>query len=660
MLRLRFASRLPDHAVNVAFVEAPDLAVSANVGMLDLSYQRVENLSAYVGGQLDVDLNGVNRVDTKEVVLSSRSVLSRGVGRPIPLFYKYDIGRGTYSVRANPSNPADLDEARLEMLKQFQILDRRNNKVPGPAWDIEVTGQDGNGNYLVTLYIERRQTSAETFKLRFQAADRTTGATFPNHIEVINAEPLMVEGVHYNLQAESDGGYSINPTGSWVSADGIGIFYTGINPTGLVQLTGGPPATQLTLNRDGPVLPFVTPLAGKSIQEVVEAINNFFGGEQYYAIALSDNPTCELAPINLGVDSYGHAFKQYFWTRAKYTEETRVAPLMPYRDLQHMPWYPRVDKGQFSQNGALNGSSCKFLFNPQGDEVTLPPGHNGGIEYDRLDEKPVILAPKILKLRRPNLNPASLVIAYGERELSGVVEDYDELNSVLFLNREFGDISKLFVSYSYYESSVIYTGVDLNPLGRHSPWLYGKFVGLYMTPAEVTGPSPPLPSNPVTFERTLFHVVGESINEIRTKVENVKFDTGEDAKALLLGIYRVGQAATIDEAKMTDTRSRGGGMADITEPSKAKGAEETAMFWDFAMWDGEPFPPTAVIVDYPSQVLGTGEPPIEADPDLRETDPSGLYLPSGLLTPQEVQAKMDRYKAGGVIAIINPEDSLNG
>lgn len=660
MLRLRFASRLPDHAVNVAFVNTPDLGVRSNVAMLDLSYRRVENLSAYVGGELNVRSGATGRIDTKETVLSGRSVLSPGLKRPTPLFYKYEIGRGNYSVAVNLTDPTDLGEARLEMLEQFQILDRHNNKIVGPAWDIEVTGRDSNGNYLVTLYMARRQNRAETFKLRYQAADRSTGASFPNHIEVINAVQLLEEGVHYNLQAESDGGYSIQPTGQWVSADCIGIFYRGVNPTGNAAFTSGALtyADTLTLTRDAPNPPLVISLTGRSIQDIVAEINNVSGLE-FTAVALVDNPICQPAIASVNVDKYGHAFKQYLWTYAKYTEETRVSPLPPYRDLQYLPWYPRIDQGQFSQDGALNGASCKFLFKPQGSAVTMPPGRDG-IKYDRLDEKPIILAPKILKLRRPNVDPLSIELTYGSRQLTGVVEDYDEINSVLFLGQEFGDLSKLYVSYSYHESSVIYTGVDLNPLGRHSPGLYGKFVGIYMTPAEITGPSPPLPSNPVTFDRTLYHVVGDSISEIEQAVAGIKFDTGEDAKAILLGIYRVGQAATIEEVQMTDTRSRGGGLSDITEPSKAVGAEETAMFWDFAMWDGEPFPPTAVVADYPSEMLGTGEAPLEADPYDRQADPSGFHVPSGLLTPQQIQAKMDRYKAGGVVVIINPEDSLNG
>jgi hypothetical protein len=661
MLRLRFASQVPDHAVNVAFVEAPDLGVRSNVALLDLSYKRVENLSAYVDGELNVNLQGTNRVDTDEIVLSPRSVLSRGLVRPIPLFYKHVIGRGSFSVVVHPSNPADLGEARYEMLKQFQILDRNNNKITGPAWDVEVTGQDSNGNYIANLYLDYRQNSAETFKLRYQAADYATGASYPNHIEVINAVPALQVGVNYGLNPALDGGYYITTTGSWISPDGIGLFYTGIYASKQARFTGPIslvlPASTLEMELDAGGTLSIS-LYGKSIQNVVEEINN--KNIEWTAVPMMDNPICLMSKVSwVAVTKYGLAFKQFMVARVRYLEETRVSALLPYKDLQYVPWYPRVDLGQFSQSGVLNGANCKFMFKPQGNAVTLPPGRDG-VKYDRLDEKPVILAPKILKLRRPNLDPASLVATYGGRQLTDIVDDYDQLNSILFLTREFGDISKLFISYSYTESSVIYTGIDLNPLGGHSPALLGKFVGIYMTPAEVTGPVPPLPSNPVTFERTLFHIVGESIANMEAQVAAVRFDTGEDAKALLLGIYRVGQAATIDEAKVTDTRSEGGGLKDIEEPSKAIGAEETSMFWDFSLWDGEPFPPTAVVASYPSELLGTGQPPIEADPWSRAADPSGFHYPSGLLTPQQIQAKLDRYKAGGVLIIINPEDSLNG
>jgi hypothetical protein len=317
--------------------------------------------------------------------------------------------------------------------------------------------------------------------------------------------------------------------------------------------------------------------------------------------------------------------------------------------------------GQFTQAGVLSGANCQFVFKPQGPEVIMPPGRDG-MHYDRLDEQPIYLAPQMLQLRRPSVDPSSIVVTRGSQELAGIIADYDQLNSVLFLNRQIGDISSVWISYSYEEGTIIYTGVDLNPLGPHTPQLYGKYVGIYMTPALIYGPVPPCSLDfggnlvPITFSRTLFHVEGDTIQEIQDAVTNVKFDTGDDAKAILLGIFRVGQSAVVDEVKLTDTRSRGGGLQESSDPSKIPGGREGEMFWDIGMFDGEPFPPTAVIAEYPSQVLGTGMAPLTRDP---MADPSGFYTPSGLLTDIDVLNKMNRHKAGGVLVITSPEDSLN-
>jgi len=179
----------------------------------------------------------------------------------------------------------------------------------------------------------------------------------------------------------------------------------------------------------------------------------------------------------------------------------------------------------------------------------------------------------------------------------------------------------------------------------------GKFIGLYLTPAEIQGTSPE------TFDRTLWHVVGNDIPTIMAAVDQIRFSNGELAHALLLGIYRVGEASLVEKVKVTDTRTCGGGLPEGVAPSKFKMAREAEMFMDISLWDGEPFPPTAIVVDVPSALIGTGIPQIVRDP---AADPSGFFTPSGLLTLEDVQVKMSRYKAGGVVVITNPEDSLNG
>lgn len=648
MLRLRFDQRVPDHAVNVSYVQGGDLSTRANVALIGMSHERVENLSAYVGGELDVPTTGSgNRVDTKEAVLSNRSVLSREVRRPAPLYYKYVIGRGIYSVDASVPDAADTQAAHDEILKQLEFLDRYDNKIRGPDWDIEVTSPGAGGaGFVVVMYLSRRQAQHETFKVRYQGIRDADSAPFPNRIEVINAVPILAEGVDYTLQNETDG-YSIQGLASSNSSPAIGLFYNGTGVGGGATVN----ATHLNLLRDaGGVYSYA--IAGKSVEDMVQEINA--AGVEYEAVALSNNPVLTLLVASYSVPPGGRAIVQNDVVRVKYNEETRVSALRPYNDQPMLPWYPRVDKGQFNQLAQFSGSQHRFVFRPLAPDHFLEEGRTGYTNtFDRMDEKPVVLTDKMLQLRRPNLVFSTLKLEVHRNDVTSNVGDYDTLNSILFLDTPVGDTSELFASYSYMEDSFVYTGVDLNPLGWHTPRLLGRYVGLYITPAEILG------SSPQSFSRTVYHVIGNDVPTIKTMVANVRFDNSDSAHALLLGVYRVGRNVTLDEIKTTDTRTRGGGLVAAREPADIENAREAEMFMDISMWDGEPFPPTAVVFGVPQEVIGTGQPGIERHPSLL-TQPSGFHYPSGLLKLDQVQGKANRYKAGGVLAIVSPEPDLNG
>jgi hypothetical protein len=645
MLRLRFVGRVPKNAVNVAYVESKPLTPRESVSMVDMSHRRAENLAIYSGGEFNLRTTS-GRVDTQDIVLSTRSVLSKNVRTPTPLYYQYVVGRPAAEdlrVVANVS-PANLQLARLEILKTLQILDRSNNKIKGPPWDIEVTAVDGNGNFFVTLYLARLQTEAETFKLRYAAAT-AAGSTLPNHIEVINATPLAEPGSGFTLTQQANG-YQI--TGLANTADGLGIFYTGSGANGQVRTVNGPPAAQVELWQ-GSWQAFMT--GGKSLRELAAEINK--AGLDYLAVALSDSNTTRLQVVaSTPVYSYGLALKQYDITRVRYNEKTRVRPLRPYDDIATLPWYPRVDRGEFTQQGTWRGASHLFHFKPQGAEyqATQAPYTSGRMTL--LDEKPRILDPHTVQLRRPNVDPNSVDVRIAGATVPATVEDYDRRNSVLFLSERLADINDVSISYAYEEASYVYTGVNLNPTGWHSPELLGKYVGVYMTPANVVG------VYAQSFERTIWHAVADDVPTLLQNVANVKFSTGESAEALLLGIYYVGSPAVLDDQTITDTRTRGGGLHPSVEPRKlGRWAREAEMFNDISAYDGEPFPPTAVIGEFPNEMLGTGTPDLRRDP---AADPSGFFYPSGLLDRSDVQSKLDRYKAGGVLGILDPEDILNG
>jgi hypothetical protein len=360
------------------------------------------------------------------------------------------------------------------------------------------------------------------------------------------------------------------------------------------------------------------------------------------------------------VTRHGTAFLQNNFVLVKYNEETKVRPLLPYRGNAMSPWYPRVDRGKFSQLVSAGPFvDHMYYFEPKGDTVIKHHGRRGARTYDVLDENPVMLDSQVVSLRKPNIMPETIVLRYIGKDISSYVRDYDELNSILFLNTRISNPKGLSASYSHREDALVYVGIDLNPTGLNNPKILGKYVGIYMTPSMIKGND----GTSETFDRTLWHVIADDIPTIVQLVSSVAWvpdppapQISTNARTLLLGIYQVTQPAIVDDVKITDTRTRGGGLKDDYEPSDFDDAPEAGMFADFGLWNGEPFPPTSVIVEFPSAVIGTGMPPMERDPG---ADPSGFFTPSGLLSIEDVQHKANRYKAGGVIAIVMPEDNLN-
>jgi hypothetical protein len=658
MLDMRLVSRVPKTGVNVAFSEPGGLSVDQNVGLVDMSHLRTENLTVYAGGIINV-ITDSTRVATQEILISTRSVISRNVRRFAPLFYAYTAGRSTYKAWTKQTGTFDLDALHAEIRDSIQILDRDNNKVSNLDWDLVVT-QSADNKADLYLYTSRLPTRHETFKVKYKAIRDSDGEIFPNHIEVINAtvHNTLPPGASFNWVQQTNG-YTISPTVTPFAAYGIGLFYNGNNAyaDALTDLPDGSGyATRLRLPMDAGGYWDITGLTSYSIEGLVATINELATNE-WEAVPMSDNDQCLLAPngafVGLQWRTYpirGCKVYQHNILHVKYPDTTNVRAMKPYNDSPDNAWYPRVDLGHFSQSATYLGNASKYVFEPKGDAVKM----DTGLYTDRqdiLDEKPVVLGPKTLALRRPNILFDSLQL-YRQREtLTNVIEDYDQQNSVIFLNKELGDLSQIFASYSYEETSFIYRDVDLNPLGWNSPELFGKYVGLYMTPAEILGASTE------SFGRTVWHVVSDSLVDIVTAVNNVKFDNGEDAKALLLGIYRVGAASIADDLQLTDTRTPGGGLVTEIEPEELDYAREAEMFMDISMWNGEPYPPTAVVAKVPNEVFGTGLPDLRRDPS---ADQSGFYYPSGVITREDAQAKLNRYKAGGVIGIVSPEEGLDG
>jgi hypothetical protein len=635
MIRLRLGKRVPRNAANLAYVHSPGFSVGGNIALMDLSYTRPENIAAY-GADRVVDITVPDLVDTQDIRLSSRSVLHAKVNVPKPLFYRYRIGRGTYDVLSNDATPGNLGVSREVIRKALVILDREDNVLRDLDWDINLVATDGTTGYTVDLYLGRRQRPDETFKVKYDAKSGST--ILSNHIEVINAIEDMVQGTDYTLTQQSTG-YLIGNLDAAVSyAPGVGLFYRGTGSNGTVTVTG----TTLTLTDDALATYDIT-LTGKSVSDVVTEINELDLVE-YWAVPLSPSTACRLVAGTFNVWSYGTEIDLDQIVHVRSNEEVRIQALRPYPDSTASPWYPRIDPGEFQVAGTISSSAVRFQY-------AVPEYANQTWSYtygqpwrDMSQDLPEIIGDKMLQVHRRSIKDGSLTLYLKDRDVTSRIDDIDLLNGIIFLNQRFK--GELTADYSYEEQAFVYTGIDLNTNSLHNPDLFGKYIGIYVTPYRILSSTPALRQ---TFSTCVRHVVRDTYAEVVSQVQGVLFDDASDPQAFLLGVYRPVLTAELDDVKIVDTRTRGGG---ITDEIKTTDEPESDFYWDIGNWDGQPFQDKgSLVVGVPEEIQGTGSPRLRLDIPV---DPTGFVAPTGRLSWEFVQQMIDRHIAGGHMALIWP------
>ena len=522
-----------------------------------------------------------------------------------------------------------MNAAKKEIRKAIVILDRNDNEIPGPAWDINVASTDGSDGFVVDIYLERRQRSNETFKIKYNAKTISTGEVLYNHIEVINSTPYLVEGTDYSL-TESTSGYLITGLASSDYAPGIGVFYTGPT-TGEVVVT----STQIKLRKEDSTYAAVTyGETDKTVAKVVAELNEL--GLQYYRVTqLSPSTLSRFQTGTFSVSSAGTVLRLDQIVHLRYNEETRLRVLKPYNDPVTKPWYPRVDVGEFLQDYV---GSDKLLFKiPEYDSQTWSYTH-GKPYRDMVDDLPEIISEKMIQLRRRRIKDGSLTLKVDGKAVS-IERDIDLLNGVVFLT--ITPRAELTADYAFEETSYVYTGIDLNTNALHNPDIFGKYIGIYVTPYKILG------SAAQTFSTTVRHVIRDTYQEVVDQVDNVLFDDGTDPHAFLLGVFRPVLTAEVDDIKLVDTRVRGGGLADdVTSTDEP----ESDFFYDIGCWGGAPIADRGtVVVGVPDGMLGTGTYSIRASIPIPA---SGYYCPSGYFTHEYIQGVVNRHVAAGILPII--------
>jgi hypothetical protein len=639
MLRLRFGSIVPPGGVNLAYIPVPPATPSTHLSLADYSIDIPENVANTFGTEDEVDVGASEAVETDEIVLSNRSILSRNVTRPVKLFYRIAL---QYPVVDDEASVLDLDAAREIIRKHLTILDGENNATTDLGWDLTVDAAGPSpATFLVTLYTDRIGTRGQTFKVRYHALINSQRS--PNRREVLNPTQILSAGVEYTLVDDGANGFLITGLSTTHYGPAIGLF----------KDTGGPASVTVT----GLVLDFGGGItvglqvggAFRPVKDVVADVNA--ANVAVTAVALSDAARADLAIGVFTLATTGTALRLRTQAHIRYTDLFRVRPMVPAANNPREPWYPRISKGAF----------CRFTgartlrYQVRDFEYQAFSTVRGAPFKEAVFEEPVLLDSQRAQVSKFPIRAAIDVRLFVDGiEDNTLIDQIDLANGILFLTRSIGANTDLRVSYVYEALSYVYQGVNLNPTLRHNPDLLGKYIGVYLIPHKIFSGS-----GTDTFERTIYHTVRDTAEAIRTFVTAQVLSDGSSAEALLLGIYHVVQTELPEDLDVFDTRTPGGGLReglipdDVDEP-------EARFYGDVGgHWDGEPFPDAGtLLIQIPEGLPGTGQ----ADQRLTlydslgttgTIDPSAWVNPTGLLTEEEIVAEVRRHTDAGALAILD-------
>lgn len=201
----RILHRVPGDAVGLAYVQAPQISTERLVGVVPLEHETAENLSTYFGGEFALTgpaavqggLLYSSQLDTRDVQISNRAVVDRGVATPTPLYYKYLVGRGRFYTY-NPNATTALD---AQVVKESISIIGPDGQSVDPAdfpWDIEISTVDKHGVALpsnifsVVLFTRRLYIPGKTLWVRYPARDSANAWAFAlNKTEVLNPVPIF-------------------------------------------------------------------------------------------------------------------------------------------------------------------------------------------------------------------------------------------------------------------------------------------------------------------------------------------------------------------------------------------------------------------------------------------------------------------------------------
>lgn len=304
----------------------------------------------------------------------------------------------------------------------------------------------------------------------------------------------------------------------------------------------------------------------------------------------------------------------------RFKDRNPIRVLTPREDESLENWYIRVQNGRFVIEGEEGKKFHYFMpeyYRQHYDEEY-------GFPYKKVqDEVPLKISNKAIKIKNAPLyvetdakgQPTNLVVyrvdAYSSKWPLNV-NSWNNKDGVIVLDDFVSDNDDIYVNYVFEEESYVYRGyergghngalhniiLDCNPNKHHmmtsydemrdsstdipSFGLIDKVIYLYMRPAIIESAT----GTRIHNKQTLFH-----LTELLTKVE-----MGLESLILVGKIY-VRPNSSYYSLKLTDTRSRGGGiLEEINDSLRMELEPQSDYYWDIGYWDGEAYPENSVIV----------------------------------------------------------------
>lgn len=639
MLRLRYGATVPPGAVNLGYVPIAPATPQTHLALSDFSVDIPENVANVFGTDTEIDL-GTETAETDEFLLSNRSILSRNVRRPKPLFYQATLSQFVVEETVASGN---LDAVRAAIQKHLVILDGSFRATTDLQWDltVDVAGPVAN-SYTVTLYMDRIGTRGQSFLVRYHAVN-AAGTRTPNYQEVLNPIPSLVAGKQYLVSDDGDDGFTISNVAATNMGPAIGLF---LDPTGPSTVT----VTATTINFGGGYsVGLQVNGVYRSVEEVVADINA--ANIAVVAVAFSRAPQADLAVGTYTLSSTGTVIRLRNQVHLRYTDLFRIRPQLPSSNNPREPWYPQVSTGSFRRSIASSGRTLIYKirdFDYQAFSTTAGSPYKAAVF-----ETPTFLDARRLQVRHAPIRAATdVTVQVDGLTDTALVDQVDLANGILFLTRSVGTNVDLRISYIYEARTFVYRNVNCNPTLKQNPDILGKYIGLYLLPYQIIEGGVT-----TTFERTIFHTVRNTAQEIINLVPALTLINGTSAEALLLAIYHVVQTEVPETLPLIDTRTPGGGLRSDLNPEDV--AEEEARFYADVggHWDGEPFPDAGtLIVEIPDTIPTTGQ------VETRHTnfdsmgvtgvlDLTGWVNPTGILTTDQIHKRITRHSEAGAFVI---------